>query len=82
MKQAHQEDKDRFIYPRSRYYGEVKPEYLLFSANLQEFSQKLDYITNLETSGKLTLEEAYEQIETLWENLTHSKNALGITKKS
>ncbi len=27
-----------FLHPRSHYYGEVKPENLVFNANLQEFA--------------------------------------------
>jgi hypothetical protein len=30
MTQPHQEDKDRFLYPCSRYYGQIKPENLVF----------------------------------------------------
>jgi hypothetical protein len=29
-------DKDEFLNPRSRYYGQVKPENLVFNANLQD----------------------------------------------
>jgi len=35
---------DHFIYPRSRYYGQVKPENLVFNANLQEFAQRVSYM--------------------------------------
>ncbi|BAY30319.1 hypothetical protein NIES2107_21630 [Nostoc carneum NIES-2107] len=70
--------KDNFIYPRSRYYGQIKPETLLFNANLQEFSQKVAYISCLETSGKLSPEEAYLQIKKVWKQLKKSKKELGI----
>jgi hypothetical protein len=30
-------ERNRFLSPRSRYYGQVKPENLVFNANLQEF---------------------------------------------
>ena len=52
-------DKNSFLYPRRRYHGQVKPENLVFNANLQEFAQRVSYICNLETSGKLSPEEAY-----------------------
>ncbi|BAY46131.1 hypothetical protein SAMD00079811_37390 [Scytonema sp. HK-05] len=71
-------DKDNFLYPRGRYYGQVKPENLVFNANLQEFAQKISYICNLETSGKIPPEQAYEQIKDLWKNLKRSKKELGI----
>ncbi len=71
-------DKDNFLYPRGRYYGQVKPENLVFNANLQEFAQKISYICNLETAGKITPQEAYEQIKVLWKNLKRSKKQLRI----
>jgi len=67
-----------FLYPRSRYYGQVKPENLVFNANLQEFTQRVNVICNLETSGKLSSEEAYEQIKSLWEQLERSKHQLQV----
>lgn len=74
-------DKDNFLYPRGRYYGQVKPENLVFNANLQEFAQKISYICNLETSGKILTSQAYEQIKDLWKNLKRSKKQLGIGEK-
>ncbi|BAZ00581.1 hypothetical protein NIES37_45760 [Tolypothrix tenuis PCC 7101] len=71
--------KENFIYPRSRYYGQITPENLLFNANLQEFSQKITYISCLETSGKLSPDEAYRQIKKIWKQLKKSKKELGIT---
>ncbi|MBF2005952.1 MAG: hypothetical protein IGS49_10935 [Chlorogloeopsis fritschii C42_A2020_084] len=71
-------NKDNFLYPKGRYYGQVKPENLVFNANLQEFAQKVSYICNLETSGKIPPEEAYEQIKALWRGLKRSKKQLGI----
>ncbi|WP_414575817.1 hypothetical protein [Anabaena sp. CCY 9402-a] len=70
--------KENFLYPRGRYYGQVKPENLVFNANLQEFAQKISYICNLETAGKLKPEEAYEQIKALWKNLKRTKKQLQI----
>lgn len=70
--------KDDFIYPRGRYYGQVKPENLVFNANLQEFAQRVSYICNLETGGKLSPDEAYEQIKALWKNLKRTKKQLQI----
>ncbi|MFQ4144290.1 hypothetical protein [Chlorogloeopsis sp. ULAP02] len=71
-------NKDNFLYPKGRYYGQVKPENLVFNANLQEFAQKVSYICNLETSGKIPPEEAYEQIKALWKGLKRSKKQLRI----
>jgi hypothetical protein len=71
--------KDNFIYPRRRYYGQMAPENLVFNANLQEFSQKVSYISCLETNGKLSPDEAYQQIKQVWKQLKKSKKELGIT---
>ncbi|MEH2168354.1 MAG: hypothetical protein V7K41_17220 [Nostoc sp.] len=78
MTQPNSQDKNSFLYPRSRYYGKFQPENLVFNANLQEFSQKISYITCLETGGKLSQEEAYEQIKKLWKQLKHSKKQLAV----
>jgi hypothetical protein len=68
------------LYSQSTYRGDAKPEYLVFNANLQEFSQRVSYISNLETSGKLSPEEAYEQIKSLWQQLKHCKKQLKINQ--
>ncbi|MBN3947662.1 MAG: hypothetical protein V7K14_21225 [Nostoc sp.] len=78
MAQSNYEDKNSFLYPRSSYYGEFKPKNLVFNANLQEFAQKVGYISSLETAGKLSPEEAFGKIEVLWKELERSKNKLAI----
>lgn len=82
MEQPNQVDKNSFLCPRSRYYGQVTPENLLFNANLQEFAQRVSYISNLETAGRLSPEESYEKIKDLWKQLKRSKKALGIGTKA
>lgn len=67
-----------FLYPRSRYYGQVKPENMVFNANLQEFAQKVNFICALETGGKLPPEDAYKQIKKLWKQLKRTKKQLAI----
>lgn len=69
---------DNFLHPRNSYHGKVKPENLVFNANLQEFAQKVSYICNLETAGKIETEEAYHKIKALWKTLKTSKKELGI----
>lgn len=78
MANIEQSDINRFLYPSSRYYGQVKPENLVFNANLQEFAQKVNYISALETSGKLDQDLAYKQIKALWKQLKQSKKELLI----
>lgn len=70
-----------FLYSRGGYRGQVKPENLIFNANLQEFSQKVGYIASLETAGKLSPDEAYKRIHFLWKQLKRSKKELGIGKQ-
>lgn len=65
-----------FLYPHSRYYGQVKPENLVFNANLQEFSQRVSLICGLETGGKVSQDEAYKQVEALWEELKRTREQL------
>ncbi|MEH1765346.1 DUF7219 family protein [Nostoc sp.] len=80
MTESNSQDKNNFLYPRSRYYGKFQPENLVFNANLQEFAQKISYITCLETGGKLSQDEAYEQIKVLWKQLKRSKKQLAISE--
>lgn len=70
----HQKDTetDNFLHPTSQYYGDFTPQNLVFNANLQEFGQKVSYLCDLETNGKITSEETYNQIKLLWEKLRDS----------
>jgi len=61
-----------FLYPRHRYYGQFSSGALIFNANLQEFAQRVSYIASLQTGGKISPQEAYYQIESLWETLRSS----------
>lgn len=70
--------KEEFLFPHSSYRGQVKPENLVFNSNLQEFAQRVNYICNLETNGKISPVDAYRQIKTLWKKLKSSKHELGI----
>jgi hypothetical protein len=67
-----------FLYPRGNYRGQFNPQHLVFNANLQEFAQRVGHISNLETNGKLSPEESYKEIKTLWKQLKRSKKSLGI----
>ncbi|WP_448534378.1 DUF7219 family protein [Parathermosynechococcus lividus] len=69
-------DKDKFLYPTSRYHGNFTPQNLAFNANLQEFAQRVSYICGLETGGKLPPQEAYNKIKALWKQLKKSREML------
>jgi hypothetical protein len=68
--------KEQFLYPIAHYHGKFTPENLAFNANLQEFTQRIGYICALESSGKISSEDAYQQIKTLWKTLKRSKKSL------
>ncbi|MDV3350354.1 hypothetical protein D0962_28090 [Leptolyngbyaceae cyanobacterium CCMR0082] len=70
------EQKQDFIMPRASYHGEFSPERMVFNANLQEFATRISLICNLETGGKISSEEAYQQIKRLWKELKSSKKSL------
>ena len=57
-----------FIYSRLPALENDFLEDLAFNTNLQEFLDKVNYICDLETNGKLSPEAAYEQIWEIWKN--------------
>lgn len=73
--------RDEFLYPRSRYHGQVKPKNLIFNANLQEFAQRVSYTANLETGGKMSAEEAYRHLKALWQQFESASQQLKIADK-
>ncbi|MGF1589992.1 MAG: hypothetical protein ACFCU7_12240 [Pleurocapsa sp.] len=79
MTQESDNGKNNFLYPKASYHGDFspnEPNNLVFNANLQEFAQKVAYICALETNGKISTEEAYNQIKKLWHQLKTTKKAL------
>lgn len=77
---AHDPHNDKFLAPRSRYYGHFSPTNLAFNANLQEFALRVNTVCNLETGGKIAPHDAYEKISSLWHQLSDSYTALGLPK--
>jgi len=69
---------NQYLYPHASYHGTVKPENLVFNANLQEFAQRISYIANLETAGKISPQEAYKEANALWEALKTSYHELKV----
>ena len=79
-------DKDKkqledFLTPRNKYHGEFTPQNLAFNANLQEFAQRVSLICGLETGGKVSSADAYNDIKKLWKELKASKKSLLKKKK-
>ncbi len=69
-------DKEDFLNPHSSYAGKAIPAQIVFNANLQEFSHRVDMICALETGGKIEPMEAYRQIKALWKELKVSKKEI------
>lgn len=67
---------EEFLTPRSKYQGEFTPQNLAFNANLQEFAQRVSLICGLETGGKVSSADAYDDIKKLWKELKASKKSL------
>ena len=76
------ETKENFINPISKFNGKFTPENLAFNANLQEFANQVSLICGLETNGKITAEEAYDRIRSLWKELKDSKKNLLDSRNS
>ena len=52
------------------------PQRLLFHQNLETFAERGGLIVGLQGNGKITQEEAYAQIKTIWKSLKQSKDHL------
>jgi len=72
----YRDQKKSFLNAYARYHGLFTPQDLVFNANLQEFANQVGIICALETGGKLSSEEAYKRILSLWEDLRDSKENL------
>jgi hypothetical protein len=67
---------ENFLYPHNDYHGQMNPNGLIFNANLQEFSQRVSYISSLETGGKISPEEAFQRLSLHWKQLECSSKQL------
>ncbi|MBD1847152.1 hypothetical protein H6F89_27850 [Cyanobacteria bacterium FACHB-63] len=83
MDKTPEQQKQDFLYPNAHYRGNFSPENLAFNANLQEFAQRVSLLCGLETSGKISPDDAYDQIKGLWNELkTSKKNLIDKTQGS
>lgn len=61
----------------SRYHGEDwSPERVAFHQNLEAFAERVGLIVALQSNGKVTQEQAYAEIRSLWKDLKGSKGNL------
>lgn len=68
--------KDQFLNPLASYQGEPTLAQYMFNANLQEFANKVDLLCALQTGGKISADDAYDEIRKLWKELKLSKQNL------
>ena len=52
------------------------PQRAAFHQNLEQVADRIGLIVGLQANGKISQEEAYEQIKSLWKTLKTSKNDL------
>ena len=61
----------------SSYRGEDwTPQRLAFHQNLESFAERVGLIVALQSNGKLSQEQAYTEIRSIWNQLKDSKSAL------
>ncbi|MGB5134760.1 MAG: hypothetical protein WBN89_06255 [Prochlorococcaceae cyanobacterium] len=52
------------------------PQRVMFHQNLETFADRVGLLVGLQSNGKLTQEEAYDEIRRLWKQLKDSKGSL------
>ena len=61
----------------SSFHGEDwSPQRAAFHQNLEQFADRIGLIVGLQGNGKVSQEEAYEQIKELWSQLKGSRKDL------
>ena len=61
----------------SSFHGkDWSPQRAAFHQNLEQFADRIGLIVGLQANGKVSQEEAYEQIKELWQILKTSRNDL------
>ena len=61
----------------SSFHGEDwSPQWAAFHQNLEQFADRIGLIVGLQGNGKVSQEEAYEQIKALWSQLKGSRKDL------
>lgn len=67
------------IEAHSSYRGDDwSPTSLVFHQNLESFAERVGLIVALQSNGKLSQEQAYDQIRKIWKKLSESKKDLLI----
>ena len=71
-------NRSEFIHPHSHFYGKSSPENIKFYNLMEDFVQEASLISNLAGNGKMSLDDAFSEIEELWKQVIKSKEDLGI----
>lgn len=61
---------EEFLYPQATYRGDCHPE---VNEEMQEFASIVQFQVNLETSGKISCEQAYKTIKAAYKRLKKAK---------
>ena len=48
----------------------------MFHQNLESFAERVGLIVGLQSNGKITQDQAYDQIRAIWKELKDSKDSL------
>ncbi|MFZ4564986.1 MAG: DUF7219 family protein [Prochlorococcaceae cyanobacterium] len=56
--------------------GDWSPERLVFHQNLEQFAERVGLIVALQGNGKITQEEAFDEIRQIWTQLQSSRESL------
>ncbi len=52
------------------------PERLMFHQNLETFAERVGLIVGLQANGKLSQDQAYDEIKLIWKQLKNSRDEL------
>ncbi|MEO1004191.1 MAG: hypothetical protein AAFX65_13925 [Cyanobacteria bacterium J06638_7] len=52
------------------------PQRVMFHQNLETFADRVGLLVGLQSNGKLTQEQAYDEIRLMWKQLKESKGSL------
>ncbi|MCP9782652.1 hypothetical protein KBY83_04870 [Cyanobium sp. WKJ7-Wakatipu] len=52
------------------------PERLMFHQNLESFAERVGLVVGLQSNGKMSQEQAYDEIRRIWNDLKESKDTL------
>ena len=68
--------------PHSAYRGsDWTPERLMFHQNLESFAERVGLVVGLQSNGKMSQEQAYDEIRRIWKDLKDSKDVLLKSQK-